>query len=240
MKNKINLCLVLSLSLISIAFSGRSSNEQVERNTVTDIDGNTYHTVVIGNQVWMTENLMTTHYNDGAPIPNVTDITEWRNIDAPGYAWYDNNISNKNRYGALYNWHAVGTGKLAPKGWRVATDDDWKELEVYLGMEDEEVNGTALRGSDEGGRLKESGTENWIPPNLGATNEAGLTIVPSGRRDSSGKFYDMGTGSTIWTSSETSASCAFYRHFATRIESIGRNPEGDKKFGLAVRCIKIK
>ena len=211
------------------------------QNTVTDVDGNVYHTIVIGNQEWMLENLKTTRYNDGTPIPNVTDVTEWRNVDEPAYVWYNNDISNKEPYGALYNWHVIGNSKsLCPDGWRVATDEDWKELELFLGMKPEQIEGTGLRGNDEGSKLKEAGTDRWNSPNKGATNEAGLTIIPGGRRDSSGRFYDMGTGSTIWTSSETSTSCAYYRHFATNVSTIGRNPEGDKKFGLAVRCIRIK
>lgn len=208
---------------------------------VTDADGNVYGTVVIGEQEWLTENLKTTRYTDGTPITNVKDVTNWRNIDAPAYVWYENDSLNKEPYGALYNWHAVGDPKgLCPDGWRVATDEDWKELEQYLGMTPEQIEGTGLRGTNEGAILKEAGFHKWESPNEGATNEVGLSIVPGGRRDSSGRFYDKGTGSTIWTSSETSASSAYYRHFANNITTIGRNPGGDKKFGLAVRCIRAK
>ena len=222
-------------------FSVRCVKCNTSPDTVTDIDGNVYHTVVIGDQEWMLENLKTTRYSDGTPIPNVTDTTEWRNVDEPAYCWYNNDISNKEPYGALYNGHVTGNSKsICPDEWRVATDEDWKELELFLGMTPEQIEGTGLRGNDEGAKLKEAGTDRWRRPNAGATNEAGLTIIPSGRRDSSGKFYDMRTGATIWTSSETSVSCAYYRHFATNATTIGRNPEGDKKFGFAIRCIKIK
>ena len=78
--------------------------------TVRDIDGNIYNTVQVGDQAWMKENLRTTRFNDGTPIPNVTDITEWRHCDSPAYVWYDNDIIYKEPYGALYNWHAVGDG----------------------------------------------------------------------------------------------------------------------------------
>lgn len=105
-------------------------------NKVTDVDGNIYLTVVIGDQEWMMENLKTTHYNDGTPITNMVDATGWRNIDEPAYVWYENNSSYEESYGALYNWHAVGDPKgLCPDGWRVATDEDWKELELLLGNE---------------------------------------------------------------------------------------------------------
>lgn len=208
---------------------------------VSDADGNRYRTVVIGEQEWMVKNLKTTHFNDGTPIANVRDVTNWRNVDAPAYVWYENDSINKEPFGALYNWHAVGSPKgICPEGWRVATDEDWKKLEQFLDMVPEQIEGTGLRGANEGAKLKEAGTDKWESPNEGATNEVGLTIIPSGRRDSSGRFYDKGTGSTIWTSSETSASSAYYRHFANNVTTIGRNPGGDKKFGLAVRCIRAK
>jgi uncharacterized protein (TIGR02145 family) len=208
---------------------------------VSDADGNRYSTVVIGEQEWMVENLKTTHYNDGTPIANVQDVTTWRNVDEPAFVWYENDSINKEPFGALYNWHAVGNHKgLCPEGWRVASDEDWKELEKLLGMTPYQIEGTGLRGANEGAKLKEVGNENWASPNEGASDEFGLSIIPSGRRDSSGRFYDKSEGSTIWTSSETSASSANYRHFANSITTIGRNPGGDKKFGLAVRCIRAK
>ena len=221
-------------------FSVRCIKSNAPQATVTDVDGNFYHTVTVAGQEWMLENLKTTRYNDGTPIARVEGVTEWRNMDEPAYCWYNNDISHKEPYGALYNGHATGNAKnICPDGWRVASDGDWKALERFLGMTPEQFEGTGLRGNDEGAKLKEAGTARWKSPNVGATNEVGLTIIPGGRRDSSGKFYDMGTGSTIWTSSVVSASCAYYRHFATNVTTIGRNPEGDRKFGLAVRCIRL-
>lgn len=206
---------------------------------VKDIDGNVYSTVIIGDQEWLTENLKTTLYNDGSPIPNITDAIEWHNINTPAFVWYNNDISNKDVYGALYNGYVLENSEnLCPSGWHVASDDDWKLLEMYLGMTVEQVDGTVWRGTDEGGKLKESGTEKWAIPNKGAFNTSGLSIIPSGRRDSSGRFYDLSTGSTIWTSTVTTISSACYRHFASTNAMIGRNPLGDRKFGLAVRCIR--
>lgn len=206
--------------------------------TVHDIDGNDYQTVIIGDQEWMTENLKVIRYNDGSPIPNVTDVTEWHNCNTPAYVWYDNDISHKDIYGALYNGYVLeNSDKLCPPGWRVASDDDWKELEMYMGMTREQADGTVWRGTNEGGKLKETGTGKWATPNKGAVNAGGLSIVPGGRRDSGGRFYDQSTGSTIWTSSVTSISSACYRHFSNTNKMIGRNLQGDKKFGFAVRCI---
>ena len=98
--------------------------------TVKDIDGNEYHTVTIGPQTWMIENLKTTWLNDSTQIVITTDSAAWTNLKSPGYCWYGNDsVANKNVYGALYNWYAVNTGKLAPQGWHVPTEEDWNVLE---------------------------------------------------------------------------------------------------------------
>ena len=100
--------------------------------TITDADNNIYDVIKIGTQWWLKQNLSTTKYNDGVSIPNITDGTSWGIDDEGAYCWYNNDISNKDNYGALYNWHAVNTGKLAPASWRVATDNDWTVLVGYL------------------------------------------------------------------------------------------------------------
>ena len=84
---------------------------------VVDVDGNVYTSIIIGNQEWMVENLKTTKFNDGTPIPNITDDLEWTLIDSPGFCWFDNNSEIGNTYGALYNFYAVSSGRLAPDGW---------------------------------------------------------------------------------------------------------------------------
>lgn len=114
-----------------------------------DIEGNVYTTIKIGNQVWTAENLKTTKYNDGTPIPHITYADEWSNLITPGYCYYNNNADNKAKYGALYNFHAVDTGKLAPKGWHVPTGEEWRELEYYLDR-GEFLNSSTLPGGCRG------------------------------------------------------------------------------------------
>jgi len=98
--------------------------------TVKDVDGNEYRTVIIGSQTWMIENLRTTRYADSTAIPMVSDSASWRNLLTPGYCWYNNDsTTNKNEFGALYNWYTVDTGKLPPRGWHVPTEEDWTTLE---------------------------------------------------------------------------------------------------------------
>ncbi|NLB27217.1 MAG: hypothetical protein GX820_11055, partial [Bacteroidales bacterium] len=104
MKRKFYLPFFLIAGVL-LLFSSCAVNKTTGRK-VKDIDGNEYKTVIIGEQEWMSENLKTIKFNDGTSIPNVTDINEWRHLNTPGYIWYENDISKKEIYGALYNWFA--------------------------------------------------------------------------------------------------------------------------------------
>ncbi|MDD4970289.1 MAG: fibrobacter succinogenes major paralogous domain-containing protein [Paludibacter sp.] len=195
--------------------------------TVTDADGNIYHTVTIGTQTWMVENLKTTKLNDGTAIPRVNEKASWGNLTTPGYCWYNNDsIANKNTYGAIYNWYSVNTGKLAPAGWHVPTDVEWTTLTDYLGLD------------VAGGKLKETGTLHWASPNTGATNETGFTAVPGGYRgNNDGTFDVLGTGCFWWTSTPQTDIYSFFRSVGYSSAGIGRS--GSQRVnGLSVRCIK--
>lgn len=199
-----------------------------ELNTVTDIDGNIYHTVTIGTQVWMVENLKTTKYNDGTSIPNVTtDNTVWTNLLTPGYCWYNNDETTyKSTYGALYNWYTVNTGKLAPLGWHVPTDTEWTTLTTYLGG-----------GSIAGGKLKETGTSHWSSPNTGATNETGFTAIPVGGRGNYGAFGSIGYDGNWWSSAEGSAGNAWSWYLVYNLSNVARF-NYLKSCGFSVRCVR--
>lgn len=159
-------------------------NSDLSYNTVSDNDGNIYKTIDIGTQTWMAENLRTTLYSDNTAIPLITDYGEWEHLTTPGYCWYENNEAiYKNIYGAYYNWYTVNTGKLCPSGWHVPSDEEWKTLEIYLGMSPEDTDSWALRGTSEGLKIKETGTGNWDPDeNINGTNESGFTGLPGGLR----------------------------------------------------------
>lgn len=188
--------------------------------TVTDIEGNIYHTLTIGTQVWMLENLKTTKFNDGTSIPNVTNDSIWTSLITPGYCWYDNNTSYKNPYGALFNWYTINTGKLAPVGWHIPTDAEWTVLMNYLGGE-----------KNAGNKLKEKGTAHWKNTNTGATNETGFTALPGGYR--SYEFANFGSFSSWWSSTEG----AMNRSIISSGGVVYAN-RYSKYYGLSVRCIK--
>jgi len=192
-----------------------------------DIEGNTYNTITIGDQVWMQENLKVTKLNDGTEIPNVTDEDTWLYTSEPGYGWYDNEaLIFGELYGAMYNWYAVNTGSLCPDGWHVPTDAEWTILTDYLG-------GEAVAG----GQLKEAGTEHWTSPNTDATNTTGFTALPGGYRSNGGQYYSIGSSGSWHTSSEKDNMFVWRRDMQSNHGEVKRW-DNNKNFGFSVRCIK--
>ena len=205
--------------------------------TVTDIDGNVYQTVTIGAQVWMAENLKVTHYRNGDSIPIVTDSATWVGLTTGAYCEYNNDVDNAATYGRLYNWYAAVDGRnIAPIGWHVPTDAEWKQLEITLGMSQAQADATGWRGTTEGGKLKEAGTTHWLSPNTGATNESGFTALPGGYRSHNGPYNSMSYNAGYWSSTEL-YSYPLLRGLDYGGSYIGRDPY-PKVGGFSVRCVK--
>jgi uncharacterized protein (TIGR02145 family) len=172
---------------------------------VTDVDGNVYQVVTIGTQVWMSENLSTTKYNNGSDIPLVSDPIDWSNLTTAGYCWYDNNkVANKAINGALYNFYTVNTGRLCPTGWHVPTSDEWAVLINYL-----TANGYGYEGSGDDIAKSLSSAMYWqyfstpgvVGNNQISNNTSGFSATPSGGRSGSdGIFTGIGSSAVFWTS----------------------------------------
>ena len=219
-----------------MALIGCSKDDSEDNSTVTDVDGNAYRTVKIGDQLWMAENLRTSKYNDGKPIYRV--INGWSTLDTAAYCWYSDDSATYNlEYGKLYNWHAVKTGKLAPEGWHVATDADWKELELFLGMVEDDLDLIDWRGVDEGGKLKETGLVHWATPNEGATDSVGFTALPGGYRFMDNSSRDMKNNCYFWNADSYSSSDAYYRILDKDVAEICRT-HFQKSAGFSIRCVK--
>ena len=212
---------------------------------ITDIDNNSYSTVRIGNQLWMAENLKTTRLNDGTPIPELTsDTTLWNyRTKSPSYSWNgEDKDSYYEAYGRLYSWYAVNTGKLCPTGWHVPSDGEWTTMTDYLGGE-----------NAAGGKLKEAGTDHWLSPNTGATNEAGFIALPGGfgfdsvnEGEAGGNFL---YGAYFWSSTSEDADARFEEDNQSNVawrRELYNNTSGIERYvhgkqnGLSVRCIKDK
>lgn len=196
-----------------------------------DFDNNFYPIVTIGTQTWMAENLKVSHYSNGDEIPNVTDNSQWHVLTSGAYCLYNNDISWRNAYGALYNWYAVvDERELCPSGWHIPTTTEWTILADYLGGE-----------SLSGGIMKSTITEpnehpRWDIPNTDATNERGFSGLPCGIRDNTGQYLFIGSYGTFWSSSDAGSGawfCALF--YNSGIVDIYIH---NKKSGGAVRCLK--
>lgn len=163
----------------------------------------------------MAQDLKTTKLNDGTLIPNGFSYT------GPSYLWYNNDIANKEPYGALYNILAVNSNKLAPAGWHVASDAEWEELVAYLGGRPAAIV-----------KIKEAGTEHWQSPNTGATNESGFTALPGGFYQS-GSFIYLGEWAHWWT-----APNARYISVDYLSTALGNGGFPGSYYAFSVRCIK--
>lgn len=195
---------------------------------VTDIDGNHYGAVRIGDQVWMTENLKTTKLTSGYEIELISDWTDWTNYSTGAMCWFYNDESTyKDNYGALYNFYVINTGLLCPSGWHVPSQTEWQTLIDYLGGE-----------SLAGGELKETGFTFWANPNTGATNSVGFNARGTGRRNYSNGDYDFDQEEAhYWTSTNVTGQIA-KTVTMSYISTEANSANGYMKQGSTVRCVK--
>ncbi len=208
--------------------------------TMTGNDGKVYKTVKIGNQVWMAENLRETLYRDRTAVHMVQDSLEWTVLLTGAYCQYHDDEKNAGLYGFLYNWHAVThSANLAPPGWRMPSDLDWKELEIFLGMERAETDRQSWRGAiaKSGGKMKAEGAELWQQPNDEASNSSGFTALPGGYRNEKGQFRNLRRSALFWSRTQQKDEYAWSRYLNYRTAGISRNMH-DKRCGFSVRLVK--
>ncbi len=225
LKSKVPLVILVVASLVFHSCREEDFTPE-ETGTLTDAEGNTYRTVLIGNQWWMAENLRTASYRDGESIPLVTDDVAWGTLKSPACCWYGNETENKEILGGLYNWYAVVTGRLCPEGWHVPGDGEWEELNGYL-----------EKGYMAGRRMVETGTFLWKHVAFSATNESGFSGVPGGWRGS-WSYNALGTKGFWWSSTEYLTSKAWYRYLDGNPAFFGRGFTGDLFNGYSIRCVR--
>jgi uncharacterized protein (TIGR02145 family) len=212
------------------------SKKVLEFGQVSDINGKVYKTVKIGDQWWMAENLAVDRYNDGTPIayiPNSQNDSIWIKADSALYTSINDSISGK-----LYNGYCVFSDKnLAPEGWHIATDEDWKRMEKYIGMEVGETEGTGWRGINEGNKLTTKYSVGW--PDLGTlygTDEFGFHAIPGGVRIFDGRTNISGTMAFWWTKTRDGEN-GWYRYIDINDNRIFRQ-HIDLRYGMSIRCVK--
>jgi uncharacterized protein (TIGR02145 family) len=242
--------ILIIVVLITMVFSNACKEDvvkpQIQTDSLVDIDGNVYKTVKIGKQWWMAENLKVKKYRNGNSILEVPYNSSiiWDSTLTKG-AWclY---FGAESGTGLLYNWYAVSdTSNIAPDGWHVATDNDWKELEKYLGVNSNEIDLIGWRGSNQGNKLKPEQNEGWYKSNninqIWGNNESGFTALAGSCRLYNGIWGDPGLFFTAfwWTSTEHTDSLnkAWFRHLDYSKASIFRY-YGHKSSGYSIRCVK--
>lgn len=187
--------------------------------------------VTIGKQVWMTQNLNVDKFRNGDPIPEAKTDEEWKKAGEngePAWCYYNNNPDNGDRYGKLYNWYAVNDSRgLAPEGWKIPSDEDWRRLTDFLGGES--VAGKKMKYTDFwADNDGESGN---------GTNESGFSGLPGGSRDYDGTFYYIGKDGYWWSSTEDNAGFAWLRLLDSKDGNVYRLGLC-KQDGFSVRCLR--
>jgi len=234
---KLIILLISSLILSAILFSCEKDNLTVSNpNVVTDIDGNVYHSVTIGNQEWLSENLMVTRFNDGTTIKLISSNEEWKSETEPSYCWYNNIVDVNESNGLLYNFYCVNSGKLAPKGWHIPSDEEWKELELFIGMNPSDVDMATWRG---GGYPIVLASINWTQLSAyGTCDLYGFSALPSGGRN--GWYGDFIYEAYWWTSTQYDTSSAWIRVMSGDNDHGIARAYATNTSGLSVRCVKNK
>ena len=259
LKNPSHIYSVSGIYTVSLTVTNRYGTDTETKTdyiTVTvplaDYDGNVYQTVQIGNQLWMRENLKTTHYADGTALINGTGVGDLSvDYTTRYYFAYNDNESYVATYGRLYTWAAVMNGAkssetnpsevqgVCPDGWHVPGDDEWKELEIYLGMTEREANTTYWHGTNEGLKLRESDPSYWLnwPTYIPGTNESGFSALPAGSRWYNKSFGSLTQRANFWSATESMSSYAWCRRLYFDHADIYRYDDY-KSRGYSVRCVK--
>ena len=221
--------------LILFSCNREVENEYViERGSVADYQGRVYQTVKIGDQWWMAENLAVTHFNDGTPIqsilPNEVDSV-WAQISGPAYTFVNDSI-----FGLLYNYAAVSDSRgIAPAGWHVPTDEDWKKLEETIGVAN--VNDLGWRGEREAEDLAPKFSLGWLEGSyMFGTGKYGFEALPGGCRLFNGMRSSEGNMAFWWTSTSNDTD-AYYRYIDANKKQIFRQ-KTNKNYGMSIRCVK--
>ncbi len=212
----------------------RTQEVNQAEDMVRDADGNPYHTVTVGQQIWLSQNLRTTRYRNGDEIPCIGDNIRWSSLETGAYCRYGNDIAHTEPYGLLYNWHAVSDIRgLAPEGFRVASSKDWDTLFSHLSSSG--ANTVTALAADFGWPASPlPGTPGHDPT---GNNSTRFTALPGGFRDLSGGYGHLGRHGNWWTSDAQGTHYAWYRClFAGYARWFQFN--NHKNNGFSVRCVR--
>ncbi len=210
------------IALLAIIFFCKTTIfSQLSGKTVTDIDGNNYKSVILGNQEWLTDNLKVTKFRNGQPIPHIQDSIVWNAWSNGAYVFYKNDT----KHGVLYNWLVVNDSRgVCPMGWHVPSSAEWDTLAKFLG-------GNEIAGGKMKARL------HWETPNTSATNESEFHALPKGMYGVNGSFNNVGKNAYWWSATENDKISAWGREIGFNESGLFIG-HGDKRDGLSIRCLK--
>ncbi|MFM7106891.1 MAG: fibrobacter succinogenes major paralogous domain-containing protein, partial [Flavobacteriales bacterium] len=219
-------------------------NPEIPYGTMTDQEGNSYRTVVIGGREWMAENLNTSIYRNGDAIPNVVSSTQWAALTSGAYCYYQDDPANACPYGKLYNWFTcVDERGLCPTGWHVPSDDEWSIMINYL---DPTADGGNNSNNEVGIAMKSAGTIEggdgyWYTyasdPSVEGTNSRGFSGLPGGFRSTNGDYYNMGSNGGWWSCTQLVSDDAWSRNLYYDYAYVYRG-NSDTRYGWRVRCLR--
>lgn len=209
-----------------------------------DFDGNHYPVVVLGRQVWMAENLNSTHFRNGELIPEIQNPGNWAETAGAARSYYQNDFLLTKTYGQLYNFKAITDGRfLAPEGWRLPTDADFLSLDTFLiahghnfdlSQQEYKTAVSLAAGSYLWNISGEEGTPGFLS---GKNNSSGFGALPAGYRNAVGEFLQIQKSATFWTITPFNNIYAWNRklyndrnYFSREIELL--------QSGFSVRCVR--
>jgi uncharacterized protein (TIGR02145 family) len=240
MRAYLNSLLLMTAVAVGVFFTGCQEEEEparvIETSTVTDVDGNVYKTVKIGNQWWMAENLRVARFVNGEVIAliEVNELdTVWAGLSEPAFT-----SINDAQYGLLYNYAVIeSSNSIAPEGWHVPTDEEWRTLEKEVGMSSDETVSLGWRGGSEAAKLTSLFSAGWpAGAALFGTDEFGFNAKPGGVRVFNGETNFQGNTAFWWTAT-TNGSEAWYRYIDANQTRIFRQ-HTYKGYGMSIRCVK--
>ncbi len=231
-------CLAITLLVVTACNVRRTaeSSRLFENATVMDVDGNTYTTIRVGNQIWMAENLRTSRYSNGDPILNVEDGARWANLETGAWCWYNNNSYHNEFSGRLYNWYDVNDpSNICPEGWFVPEDTEWQVLVDSLGGYS--IAGSSMKAANIS--LNKNGI--WEIPKDGILSESGFNAVLGGFRSyEKGEFFGLGKTIYFWSSTRDYSITAWGRGLNHHRDGVTRDffVSYAHENGFSVRCLK--
>lgn len=239
MRAYLNSFFLMTALVVGVFFTGCQEEETptriIETSTVTDVDGNVYKTVKIGDQWWMAENLEVTRFNDSTSLAYIAADSvnsAWENETEAAYT-----SRNEGQYGLLYNFYTVeNSKKIAPEGWHIPTDEDWITLEKETGMSIEETQALGWRGINEAEKLTALYSAGWpAGAALFGTDEFGFNAKPGGCRVFNG--VTNGGNIAFWWTASTDGNEGWYRYIDAAQTRIFRQ-HTYKGYGMSIRCVK--